>query len=140
MSEVDYKSLLSQMFEAWNNGKVDIIDEVFTKDFIYHDPMTPNISGTAGYKKYVLDVLGSYPDFHVTVEELIQEGDILACKCFWEGTQLGESPSLGIPATGNKLYVRLAGFARISEGKIVELWMYQDWLGIMRQLGLIPAQ
>jgi predicted ester cyclase len=98
----------------------------------------PDITSQEGYQKYLLEVRSSYPDFHLTLDELIQEGDTVTGKGYWEGTQLGASPGLKVPPTGKKIRVKCAFVSHGADGKLVEAWMYQDWLGTMRQLGLLP--
>ena len=135
----DYKALLMRIVdEAWNKGELDVLDETLAENFVMHDLVMPDIKGPPGYKKYVIDVRTSYPDFHMTVDELIQEGDKLAGKLHWEGTQLGASPGLKVPATGKKVNVTVAIVSHLANDKVVEQWTFQDWVGIMRQLGLIP--
>lgn len=124
--------------EAWNRGNLSVLEEVCDANYMYHDLLMPDINSAAGYRKYAMEVRASYPDFHMIIENLVQEGDFLAGKGYWEGTQLGASPGLKIPATGKKVKVKLAFVSRIAHNKIVESWMYQDWVGIMRDLGLIP--
>ena len=138
---IDYKALMVRVIdEAWNKGELGVLDEAIADNFVFHDLLMPDISGREGYKKYILDVRASYPDFHMTVDELIQEGDTLAGRLHWEGTQLGASPGLKIPATGKHIHVTAAFVTHMAGGKTIEQWTLQDWLGIMRQLGLLPAQ
>jgi steroid delta-isomerase-like uncharacterized protein len=140
MSSTDYKALFQRVVdEAWNKGELGVIDEAIAKDFVYHDLVMPDIHGPDGYKKYVMEVRNSYPDFQMTVDELIQEGNTLAAKLHWEGTQLGPSPGLKIDATGKNVSIQATSFVHMAEGKVVRQWTHQDWVGIMRQLGLLPA-
>ena len=141
MSEYDYKALMYRVIdEAWNKGELEVLDEAIADSFVYHDLLMPDIVGVEGYKKYITEVRASYPDFQMTIDELIQEGNTLSGRLHWEGSQLGASPGLKIPATGKRVAATAAFVTHMKDGKTVEQWTFQDWVGIMRQLGLMPAQ
>jgi steroid delta-isomerase-like uncharacterized protein len=125
--------------EAWNKGELAVLDEVVAKDFIYHDLMMPLMNGPEGYKAYIRDVRASYPDFHMTIEDVVMEGDKIAARIHWTGTDLGISPAFKVPATGKKVDVTVSSFNYFVDGKLTESWAFQDWVRIMRQLGLMPG-
>jgi steroid delta-isomerase-like uncharacterized protein len=139
MAQADHKALIHRLIgEGWNKGELGVVDEVLAKDFVYHDLVMPDIFGPEGYKKYLQEVRTSYPDFHMTIVEMIQEGDTLAGRLHWEGTQLGASPGLKVPGTGKRVNVAVGFTGHLAGGKMVEMWLFQDWVGIMRQLELLP--
>jgi predicted ester cyclase len=139
MSLPDLKTMMNRIVEeAWNNGELDVVDEAFDKDLVYHDSLMPDILGLEGYRKYLHEVRAGYPDFHVTIVELVQEGNTLAGRYVWEGTQMGASPALKVHATGKKVRVNAAFITHFARGKIFEHWNIQDGLGFMRQLELTP--
>jgi len=115
-----------------------VVDEAFDKDLVYHDTIMADILGLENYKKYVQEVRKSYPDFHVTIIELIQEGNTLAGRYVWEGTQVGSSPGLKVSGTGRHVRINSAFITHFAKGKIFEHWNLQDGVGFMRQLGLLP--
>jgi len=139
MSQPDLKTLMNRIIsEAWNNGEMEVLDEAFDKDLVYHDTLMPDILGLEGYKKYLQEVRTSYPDFHVTIGEMVQEGNTLAGRYVWEGTQVGASLALKVPATGKKVSVNAAFITHFAKGKIFDHWNLQDGVGFMHQLELLP--
>ncbi len=72
------------------------------------------------------------------IDELLADGDKVIYRNTYSGTQKGEM--MGIPATGKQVNVRTIGIVRISDGKIVEEWENMDEMGLMQQLGVIPAE
>ena len=76
------------------------------------------------------------PGRHV-VEDLIAEGDKVVGRITAYGTHTGEL--FGVPATGREIRVSGIAIWRISDGKIVEHWHETDGLGLMQQLGVVPA-
>lgn len=79
----------------------------------------------------------AFPDSHVTVEDLIAEGDKVVGFLLIEGTNAG--PFAGRPPTGKKVQFRSYRVYRIAEGKIAESWAMQDRLALMEQLGLVQS-
>ena len=78
-----------------------------------------------------------FPDLDATIEDLIAQGDSVAARTTWRGTNTG--PFAGMPATGKPIAIQTIDFFRIgSDGRIVERSGSFDALGIMQQLGLVP--
>jgi predicted ester cyclase len=77
------------------------------------------------------------PDFHEVIEDQVVEGNKEMHRYVIRGTHQGEF--MGIPATGKEVVVTGITLARIEEGKIAEEWSQADMLGLMQQLGVVPA-
>jgi len=121
--------------EAFNAGQLDVIDQVLAADYLDHQAGPDAPRGPEGFKRFVRAFRATFPDVHITVEELIAEGDKVALRVTWRGTQLG---ALGaVPATG--LPVEFPGFHvyRFEDGKVAEHWGLQDDLGLLLQLGVV---
>jgi predicted ester cyclase len=127
--------------EAYNKGNLDVLDEYYANDFIYHLTSQPDIKGLEAYKKFIDGNRIGYPDIQITIDDVIAEGDIVAMRYTYHGTQTGQSPTLNI-STGKN--VTFTGCAVIywRGDKIIETWNYVDYLGLMRQLGfkIVPPQ
>ena len=79
----------------------------------------------------------AFPDLHFTIEELVAEGDIVAGRLTMSGTH--EGPLMGIPPTGRAVRQDHMHFVRFRDGKAVEHWGVRDELGMMQQMGVMPA-
>ena len=124
--------------EVWNNGNLDVIDELMTEDHVDHDPgraATPN--GRDGMRAYVQMYRTAFPDAHIELHEVFAEGDFVGGPWTGTGTHLGDL--MGIAPTGRSVEVAGIGMDRIIDGKIVESWGTYDTLGMLMQLGAIPA-
>jgi predicted ester cyclase len=82
-------------------------------------------------------LLRAYPDLHVTVEDLIAEGDTLVARNSVTGTNHGEY--MGRPPTGRFVTHNEIFILRFVNGRIAETWGVVDVLSQMKQLGMIPA-
>jgi predicted ester cyclase len=80
--------------------------------------------------------LTAFPDLHLTIEDLIAEGDKVVDRQTARGTHQGTF--MGIPPTGKQITVTAMNISRIVGGKIVEHWVELDTLGMLQQLGVVP--
>jgi steroid delta-isomerase-like uncharacterized protein len=139
MSTEQNKEHIRRWFEALNEGTaLDFIDETYAADYVLHDPsLAQPVRGVEGIRAFMSAVVTAFPDARFTVEELIAEGDKVVQRCSVRGTHQGEF--LGIPPTGNQVAIPFMIITRFANGKIAEEWQLLDALGMMQQLGVIPA-
>lgn len=135
------KATYRRILEASNSNDPELIaktiDEVFHPDVLGHSPLPTQSTGAQAVKEVYATLRRAFPDLHITVEELIEEGDKLVARQTVTGTQLGEymgRPATGKPVTYNEIFI-----FRFSAGRIAETWGVVDVLSQMKQLGAIPA-
>lgn len=121
---------------AWNSGNLAIADEVYSSDYLLHDPAGP-IHGTEALKQFVATFQTAYPDIHATIEDMIAEGDKVVWRYTVRGTHEGEF--MGIAPTGKSITLTGILISRFADDKVVEDWNNYDALGMMQQLTVIPA-
>ena len=122
--------------EFWNEGKLAVADELFTNDFVNHDPGAPEIHTIAEFKQWANTTLTAFPDFQVTTEDLVAEGDKVAERWTVRGTH---KEAMGdLPATGKQMTLPGMCHYRIADGKIAECWWSYDNMSLLQQLGVIP--
>ncbi len=137
MSTEENKALSRRLIEeVWNQGNLAVIDELIAPNYVDHDPTGP-IQGPEGMKQFVSMYLTAYPDTHFTIEDQIAEGDRVVTRWTARGTHKG--PLMGIPPTGKQVTVAGISIDRVVNGKLVEDWTSYDALGMMQQLGVVPA-
>jgi steroid delta-isomerase-like uncharacterized protein len=133
------KSILRRYFEeAWNKGRLDVLDEIVAPHYVNHDPAVPGLpDGPEGLKLIMAGFRAAFPDLRFTVEDLIAEDDRVVTRWTMRGTHLGEFA--GLPPTGRQVISGGMQIERVLNGQIVEHWRKSDDLGLMQQLGAIPA-
>ena len=140
MSTEENKALISRFIEVANQGNVTevstTLDELFVPDFVRHDP-AGGFRSREGYKQFLFSLQAALPG-QLTLEDLIAEGEKVVVRYTFHGTHQGEWR--GLPPTGKAVTFTGIFICRIREGKIVEGWENADALGLVQQLGLIPAQ
>lgn len=124
--------------EGWSRGNMDVVDELYSSDYVSHS-LGPDLPPTRdGLKTFVRAMRAGIPDLHVSVEEVIAEGDRVAGRLTMGGTHSGTL--LGIPATGKRADVGVMLIARFdADGRWAEDWVSWDQVGLLQQLGAIPA-
>lgn len=124
--------------QIFNLGNIDAADRLFAANYIEHVPVIPGLPpGVAGLKVYVTAVRSAFPDLRLTVEDLVAEGDRVVMRASVTGTHKGEL--MGIPPTGKQATWTEIHICRFADGKVVEHWANSDQLGMLQQLGAIPA-
>lgn len=132
MSIESHKSLVHKYIELWNTGNLALADEVLASNFVDHSH--PKFSpGPDSVKQAVIDFRAAFPDAHVTIEQMISEGDMVALRLLLRGTHQGAFA--GFPPTGKQAVLHGTDFIRIAKGKLVELWNCSDTLNWVLQLG-----
>lgn len=140
MSTESNKDLIRRWWDGLNSGDASsLVDELYATDYLLHDPSLPEpVRGLEGVHEFVASVVAAFPDARYTVEELIAEDDRVVQRVSVRGTHQGEFQ--GVPATGNEVSVWVIVISRIAGGKIAEEWQLVDSLGLMQQLGALPAE
>jgi steroid delta-isomerase-like uncharacterized protein len=118
----------------WNEGNLDLVDELYTPDFVWHVvDIADDVVGAEAFKELVTTFRTAFPDFHVTFDEVLPAGDKTVIRWTMTGTNTG--PFQGTPPTGQP--VRLVGVAisRTVDGKTAEVWQHYNPLSMYMQMG-----
>jgi len=138
--ETSNKATVIRLLDAMNTGDAELvsqtIDEVFEPDVKQHSPF--EATGTQTLKEMVVARLyRAFPDLHITIEDLIEEGDKVVEKDTVTGTHQGEYN--GLPPTGKSVSYSEIFIMRFVNGRIAEIWGVVDLLSQMKQLGMVHA-
>lgn len=138
MKAQEAKDRAQQVFDAFSAGDPDRLDPLFAADYVERATVPPGWPpGLEGLKAFVRAIHEGFPDFRYTVEDMIAEGDRVVGRATASGTHEGDF--LGIPATGKHATWSEIHIGRLVDGRFVEHWAIVDQLGLMQQLGAIPA-
>ncbi|MGB3715747.1 MAG: ester cyclase [Candidatus Promineifilaceae bacterium] len=117
-------------------GHADLVGEFLVESIELHG--TGLAPGLAAVEQWVAMTAAAFPDRHLTIDDVVAEGDRVVVRTTLNGTHQGEIQ--GIPATGKPVTQPSISIFRLANGKIVEGWFAADNLSMMQQLGVIPAQ
>ena len=135
---MDHTVSIRRLYDFINAGDIDGFGRQLANSFVEHNEL-PGIPPTkAGVVQYFQIVLAAFPDLRMDVEDVIASGDKAVARVRVTGTHQGEF--MGIPATGKSASVDLIDITRFgNDGLAREHWGVMDQLGLMQQLGVIPA-
>jgi predicted ester cyclase len=108
--------------------------ELSSEDYVVHFPGGFDVEGRERLKKFQDDYFASFPDLTYFFSDFVAEGDKVAMRYGAKGTQQGTFGEL--PPSGKKMEATAIAIARIRDGKMVEAWIEQDYVGMMQQLGM----
>ena len=136
MSTEDNKANVRRGFEALNQRNLAVFDEILNPDVVFHTAST-TMQGLQAYKQFLLMLFTAFPDQQFTIEDIIAEEDTVVVRYTTRGTHQGNF--MGIPPTGKQVSGTGIFIDRIVNGKAVEQWGNSDTLGLLQQLGVVPA-
>ena len=119
-SEVLKAKIRRVMEDAWNNGNVDVLDELYDADFVRHFPPIGEYTGLETHKERVKLIRSAYPDHRMFIHDILIDGDRAAIRYMWVGTHSGSG--LSLPPTGKRVEVEGCDMYRLVDGKIVDEW------------------
>ncbi|WP_373372030.1 ester cyclase [Nannocystis radixulma] len=118
--------------EALNAGREDAFTELLAPDVAYYNPATGTARGPGGVLAAIRGLRAAFPDLRYTVEDLVVDGDRVAARFTLRGTHHG--PFRGQAATGRSVEVGGSTHYRVAGGKLTEVRVFADFLGLMRQI------
>lgn len=137
MSGERNRALVRRFWEGLvSTGNLALADELLARGFIVHYAGNPPMDRD-GFLRFLGALRVAFPDVRASVEALLAERDEVAVRWTWHGTHRGSF--MGIPATGKPVTGSGVGIFRIADDRIVEDFVQEDTLGLMQQLGAIPA-
>ena len=124
--------------EAFNGGNLGVVDELVAPEFVSHDAALPEpTTGIEAAKASIAGYRDAFPDLRLTIEQQVAEDEYVTTRWTARGTHRGDL--FGMTATGKQATVTGITIDRIVGGKFVESWTNWDTLGLMQQLGVVPA-
>ena len=133
------KALFKRFHDAANTGDFDFlaktIDELVAPDAVIRTPLPIDATGAELLKQVWAMLLRVYPDIHLTVEDLIAEGDKVVARNTVTATHQGEF--MGVAPTGKSVTYNEMFIFRFADGRVVETWGVVDVYAQMKQIGVI---
>ena len=128
----------SVMEEVMSQGHVEAIEQIDDKDAVVHQYPFPDTKGIENIERNLESMTRGFSDRRFEWQEMISEGNTWAARYTMRMKHTGNSPMFQVPPTGKEVTLQGSLFAHFENGKDVEIYQYDDWLGFMQQLGMIP--
>jgi steroid delta-isomerase-like uncharacterized protein len=128
------KALARRFFAEADRGRtpVELCAPGFTAQFPGPPPMD-----LEGFDQFEAMIRSAFSNIEHPIEDMVGEDDEVAVRLRMEGTHTGDF--MGVPASGKRFSVEGTAFLRIVGGKVAQLWGFLDQLGLMQQIGGLPA-
>jgi predicted ester cyclase len=123
--------------EGWSGGKYELAHEIISPNMQVHGAGGQAVGmGPDGLIDLIKTWRTAFPDGRMEIDDLIVEGDTVAIRNTWYGTQTEEF--YGIPPSGKSVAVTSVGIDRVQDGLVNEGWGELDMIGMMQQMGALP--
>ncbi|MFL5840043.1 MAG: ester cyclase [Thermoleophilaceae bacterium] len=133
-SSEDNKAVVRSCFEKASTGHFDALDDIVAPDYVLHPE---EVRGADGLKQMVEGYRSAFSDLRVTIDQQFTEGDYVATRITVRGTHDGDL--MGAPATGKEVEFTGITISRCEGGRIAEEWELTDTVGLLGQIGALPA-
>lgn len=137
MSTATNTTVIRRLFDAVNAHDLEASVELAADDIVVHTPIPGIPSGRDGFRGFMAAYFAAFPEQRVEVQHVVADGDLVAVLHVHHLVQGGEFA--GLPPSGKRATIDGLELFRIAGGKIAEMWHHDDLLGLMQQLGAIPA-
>jgi len=137
MSNEDAKVVVRRWADAWNDHDPDAAVSLLTQGYVRHDPNGPEVVGPAGSKMLLQAIFEAFPNLKLDEAALVCDGGLVAVRYVITGTHQGVFN--GVPPSGADVSFTAHDWFKVDNGKIAEQWAMIDALGLLQQIGAIPA-
>jgi len=132
--EKQNEATLRRLLEETDKGNYAFWSEVFVPEYQCHVPSNAKPLNLEEHIQANKSMYVAFPDFRHTIEDIFAKGDKAVFRATLRGTH--KESFMGIPPTGKSIEYTAMGMARFRDGKIVEMWLEADFMGLMQQLGM----
>ena len=135
---MDHAATMGRIYELINSGDIDGFGALMADDFVEHEALPGFPPGRDGVVAFFRTLRTAFPDLRMNPDDVLVDGDKAVARVTTTGTHQAEF--MGIPATGRSIDVQVIDIMRFgADGLVTEHWGVFDALGMMQQLGAIPA-
>lgn len=113
------KTIAHRIYRAFNERNLSALDELTAPDIVDHTAGSRQLPGIEGVKQAWTQIFAAYPDVSAVVEEIIAEGDNVATRVAFHGSAVSVGQA--------DLHGMMLEFARLRDGRVVELWNVIKW-------------
>lgn len=131
----DIERRMRQMYDTVNKGAFDQLDDMLAPDFTTHEQSPGLEPDRAGTKQFFAMMREAFPDWRMTVDQVLVQGDLAAARLRMSGTHRGDF--MGTPATNKSFEVETIDIVKFRDGMAIEHWGVTDVLGMLDKLGIV---
>jgi steroid delta-isomerase-like uncharacterized protein len=133
---MDLKATARELLASIDADQARSMPALFAEELVARLPGMPPLD-RAAFQQFGQVFYAAFPDLRHSVEDQVAEGDTVVNRLLVRGTHRGDFQ--GIPPTGRTVEIAAITIQRFAEGKLVEMHLLFDTLGLLQQLGAVPA-
>jgi steroid delta-isomerase-like uncharacterized protein len=134
----DNKAIIERFEHAFAANDSATIDELCDPALVDHNPVPGAPPTLEGFKATIAGYKAAFPDLEIAeLADVVADGDTVATRWAVSGTHEGEI--MGTPPTDKRITVEGMNFYRLKDGRITDVWTQFDGVGMLQQLGVLPA-
>ena len=137
MSEANRAVVRRWFNEIYNKKRLELMNELHAETYVWRGPGGVTVTSRDEMRELIGGYVAAFPDIHWTVEDQMADGDQVVTR--WTARATHSEPFEGIAPTGNSVTFTGITISRLENGQLVEEWENFDELGMMRQIGALPA-
>jgi steroid delta-isomerase-like uncharacterized protein len=123
--------------EYQTGGDESVAEEILAHDFVDHSPFGPFSPDREGVKQLFAALRAAFPDLWAEIQDQFSQGDKVVTRKTFHGTNDGDF--MGMPPAGKQVSFDVIDILRLRDGQFVDHWNVVDAMGLMQQLGAVPA-
>lgn len=134
------KRVVERFMDALNRREFAVLEEVISPDIQRHSGATPDltIESREQFIEFLKQDVQGVPDVRQEIDLILAEGDLVAVRARYLGTQTGQWGPF--PPSGKSIELSFIGIMKLKDGQIVEIWVEWDNMNALRQLGHLPSE
>jgi predicted ester cyclase len=130
LNKIQFKRIIE---EVWNEGKIELIDELFDPEFLNHTAYGGTQQGVDGIRQLSVALNAAFDDLRATFTQIVAEDDMVTGLMMMHGKHVGTF--MGIEPTYREVTAPMCSVIRFRDGKAIERWGLSDDAGMFMQLG-----
>ncbi len=124
--------------EGFSEGRLEVCDELVSADLVEHQSFGPgHAPGAEGVRAVIASLRHAFADFRLAIDDLVVAGDTVWTRNVATGTSANQF--MGHPPTGRPFRIDVFDVLRVADGRVVEHWGVPDRIGVLFQIGSLPA-
>ena len=131
------KELNERWIQAFNERNWETERACRSDDYLAHMSGAPGPLDNEGWSEFMAMFTSAFPDARITIDSAVEEGDLVSSR--WTITGTHEGPFQSVAATGKSVTMPGIDMSRVVDGKVAEHWAQFDLIGVMVQIGAMPA-
>ena len=129
-----YKKDVTLWYEAFTKKDPALLDRILGQHWVDIPAPPDQPAGPAGAKLLLARLTATFPDLHLTIKDILQDGDKVVVRADMTGTQ--RAAFLGFPSKNRTMTIQVVDIHEFNDGKIVRTWHTEDWMTGLHQLGV----